>query len=179
MWQFLDIVRRRHISKALVVCPTRHGTHHPSPLPYNLPPPPSPPFQNRRMQAAAGSSSILIHQMGPWSHPDALRVETQLSFPPHPQKHTQPWIDIPPQNASILPFSQTPCRIVALPSRSRDPPALFAAMTMEASCATVRDRTGVPTSGTSSQLHAPAVRSHTLMFPCWSPARTPSLPLRA
>lgn len=28
----------------------------------------------------------------------------------------------------------------------------------------------VPTSGTSSQLHALAVRSHTRMLPCWSPA---------
>ena len=36
--------------------------------------------------------------------------------------------------------------------------------------ATVRLLTAVPTSGTSSQLHALAVKSHTLMFPCWSPA---------
>ncbi len=36
--------------------------------------------------------------------------------------------------------------------------------------ATVRLLTAVPTSGTSSQLHAFAVKSQTLMFPCWSPA---------
>lgn len=37
--------------------------------------------------------------------------------------------------------------------------------------ATVRLLTAVPTSGTSSQLHALAVKSHTLMFPCWSPVK--------
>ena len=37
--------------------------------------------------------------------------------------------------------------------------------------ATVRLLTAVPTSGTSSQLQALAVRSQTRMFPCWSPAQ--------
>ena len=41
---------------------------------------------------------------------------------------------------------------------------------MEPSSATDSDRTAVPTSGTSSQLHAPAVRSHTRMLPRLSPA---------
>jgi hypothetical protein len=45
-------------------------------------------------------------------------------------------------------------------------PWLLAATTREPSSATVRLRTAVPTSGTSSQLHAFAVRSHTLIFPC-------------
>lgn len=49
-------------------------------------------------------------------------------------------------------------------------PWLLAATTREPSRATERERTAVPTSGTSSQLHALAVRSHTRMLPCWSPA---------
>ena len=54
---------------------------------------------------------------------------------------------------------------------NRAPPWLLAATTREPSSATVMERTAVPTSGTSSQLHAFAVRSHTRMLPCWSPAR--------
>ena len=45
-------------------------------------------------------------------------------------------------------------------------------LTMDPSRATDSERTAVPTSGTSSQLHAPAVRSHTLMLPRLSPALT-------
>lgn len=33
----------------------------------------------------------------------------------------------------------------------------------------MRERTATPISGTSSQLQALPVRSHTLMLPCWSP----------
>lgn len=47
---------------------------------------------------------------------------------------------------------------------------------MEPSRATVRLRTAVPTSGTSSQLQAPAVRSHTRMLPLLSPAEADHTP---
>ena len=47
---------------------------------------------------------------------------------------------------------------------------IWAVLTMDPSRATESERTAVPTSGTSSQLQAPAVRSHTRMLPRLSPA---------
>ena len=48
-------------------------------------------------------------------------------------------------------------------------PVWLPAMTRLESPATVMLRMATPTSGTSSQLQELAVRSHTLMLPCWSP----------
>ena len=51
-------------------------------------------------------------------------------------------------------------------------PVWLPAMTRLESPATVMLRMATPTSGTSSQLQELAVRSHTLMLPCWSPVQT-------